>query len=310
MLTVNPFLANDNGIGLTMDNNYSFNSELCTAIAEFVSVLKSRNKVKNLNVESFNIYIKKCIPGLQNLDLKDIYILLSKTTSKDFELSQFYTHTQNKSIDKYDFRRERIIDPKFYLNQAILVTEKYYPGLAKVALLKYLNGNVESFTRKEEAREGLAKYVPVNVAINIMAKEIYGTLDNTVFFEEMVTEYVDRVLNKNRVMIDDTKDLGNVVTSEDPTVEIIDVVTIAIKNTLNAYDIKQAKGALVKLFEGRTEYITNRFGDREKINMLLKKYSPQIIKDTIRNYVITEEEFVDDKLIVNLFVNRLTGITR
>ena len=143
-----------------------------------------------------------------------------------------------------------------------------------------------------------------------MAKEIYGNLDNTVFFEEMVNEYVNRVLNKNRVMIDVTQDLERVAINEDPSAEIIDIVTTAIQNTLNAYDIKQAKGALVKLFEGRTEYITNRFGDRDKIDMLLKKYSLQTIKDTIRNYTITEKQFVDDKLIVNLFVNSLNGITR
>ena len=310
MLTVNPFLPNNNGIGLTMDNNYSFNYELSTAIANFVKILKSKNRVKDLNVESFNVFLENYIKEIKDLDLKDIYTLLSQTTSKDFDVSMFYAHAQNKAIDKYDSRYNRIVDPKFYLNQAILVTEKYYPGQSKFAMLKYLNGNIEGVTRKEGAREGLAKYLPVNVAINIMAKEIYGTLDNTVFFEEMVSEYVDCVLNKNRVMIDDTKNLGNVVINEDPTAEIIDVVKNAIKNTLNAYDIKQAKGALVKLFEGRTEYITNRFGDREKINMLLKKYSLQMIKDTIKNYVITEEQFVDDKLIVNLFVNRLTGITR
>ena len=310
ILTINPFLANDNGIGLTMDNKFSFNFELCNAITNFIKILKSKNRVKDLNVESFNIYLKSCITEIKDLDLKDIYSLLSQTTSKDFELSQFYTHAHNKSIDKYGKWRERIIDPKFYLNQAILVTEKYYPGQAKGALLKYLNGNIESITRKEGTREGLAKYVPVNVAINIMAKEIYGNLDNTVFFEEMVNEYVNRVLNKNRVMIDVTQDLERVAINEDPSAEIIDIVTTAIQNTLNAYDIKQAKGALVKLFEGRTEYITNRFGDRDKIDMLLKKYSLQTIKDTIRNYTITEKQFVDDKLIVNLFVNSLNGITR
>lgn len=310
LLTINPFLPNDNGIGLTMDNNYSFNGELCDAIANFVKILKSKNRVKDLNVDSFNVFLKNYLPEIKDLDLKDIYTLLCQTTSKDFNLSKFYAHAQNKAIDKYDIRHNRIVDPKYYLNQAILVTEKYYPGLAKEAMLKYLDGNIESFTRKEGAREGLVKYVPVNVAISIMSKELYGTLDNTVFFEEMVKEYVDKVLNKNKLMNDDTRDLGKVVINENSTSEIIDAVTTAIQNTLSVYDIKQAKGALVKLFEGRTEYITNRFGDREKINMLLKKYSPQMIKDAIKNYVITEEQFVDDKLIAELFTSRLTGKTR
>ena len=310
MLTTNPFLANDKGIGLTMDNNYSFNTELCNAIINFVKILKNKNRIKDLNMESFNIYLKNCIPNIEDLDLKDIYVLLSQTTSKDFDLSQFYTHAKNKLIDKYDNKQKRIVDPKFYLNQAILVTEKYYPGLAKKALLKYLNGNAESFTRKEGAREGLAKYVPVNVAINIMAKEIYGTLDNTVFFEEMIAEYVNRVLNKNKVMNDDTKDFSNINVNQDPTNEIIDIVTNAIQNTLNVYNIKQAKGALLKLFSGNAQSITNRFGDRDKVNALLNKFNPQMIKNTISNYLIIEDQVVDDQMIAELFASRLTGITR
>lgn len=310
MLAVNPFLPNDNGIGLTMDNKYSFNGELCDAIANFVKILKSKNRIKDLNIESFNVFLKDYLLGIKDLDLKDIYTLLSQTTSKNFNLSKFYAHAQNKAIDKYDKRHNRIVDPKYYLNQAILVTEKYYPGLAKVAMLKYLNGNIESFTRKEGAREGLVKYVPVNVAISIMSKELYGTVDNTVFFEEMVKEYVDKVINNNKLMNDDTQKLENLNVRVDDSNEIIEIVTNAIQSTLIVYNDKQAKGALLKLFDGNSQGITNRFGDRERVNALLNKYSPQIIKNTIINYLQIEEQVVDNQMIANLFVNRLTSITR
>ena len=310
MLTVNPFLPNDNGIGLTMDNKYSFNFELSIAIANFVKILKSKNRVKDLNVESFNVFLENYIKEIKDLDLKDIYTLLCQTTSKDFNLSKFYAHAQNKAIDKYDIRHNRIVDPKYYLNQAILVTEKYYPGLAKEAMLKYLNGNIESFTRKEGAREGLVKYVPVNIAISIMSKELYGTVDNTVFFEEMVKEYVDKVINKNKLMNDDTQKLENLnVRVEDPN-EIIDIVTNAMQSTLTVYNDKQARGALLKLFSGNPQGITNRFGDRERVNALLNRYSPQIIKNVIMNYVKEDEQTLNDQLIAELFVGRLTGITR
>lgn len=56
LIKVNPFLSNCNGVGITMDNSYSFNSTLCNIICNFVFHLKQQNALNLLTIENLNIY--------------------------------------------------------------------------------------------------------------------------------------------------------------------------------------------------------------------------------------------------------------
>ena len=128
MIKVNPFLPNYNGIGITMDNSESFNMVLCRIINSFLTCLKNNNRLDLFTVDQLNKYIVNSISRIEDLDLKDICILLSKTTSKNFKFQDFVDHLNNKLKDRYDSNRKRITDPKYYFDQAIMETEKKYPA--------------------------------------------------------------------------------------------------------------------------------------------------------------------------------------
>ena len=59
LLNVNPFLPNQNGIGITMDNGYSFNDALCNIIADLIYLLKRENRLNDLYIVMLNEYIKQ-----------------------------------------------------------------------------------------------------------------------------------------------------------------------------------------------------------------------------------------------------------
>ena len=59
LMRVNPFLANNNGIGLAMDNNFSYNDTVCEAIAGYYNYLKRYNRMDLFNVDGLNNYIKQ-----------------------------------------------------------------------------------------------------------------------------------------------------------------------------------------------------------------------------------------------------------
>ena len=100
LIKTNPFLTNYSGVGLAMDNNYSYNSTICQILSDFINYLKKYNRFDLLTVDNLNQYIKNSIPNIQDLELKDIYTLLSKTTDRNFKLEDFVNHADNKLIDK------------------------------------------------------------------------------------------------------------------------------------------------------------------------------------------------------------------
>lgn len=222
MLKVNPFLANYNGIGLAMDNCYSYNTETAKIIASFLNnVLDSTNyytdsnginikrKVKDLfTVENFHNYLEKMIPMMQKKedeDLVDIISLLSKTTSKNFSINDFYNHANKKLIDKYDYGKQKIIDPLFYLERAININSIFYPGYEIQSLNKLLiDNNFDAFTRKEYVRDSLLKYIaPLSKTkiINMMKEKLK---DDNIYFslfskkEEIIKTFVNVTIKENK----------------------------------------------------------------------------------------------------------------
>lgn len=246
MLNVNPFLPNCNGVGITMDNNFSFNSELSKIISNFIELLKNNNRLDLFTVEELNKYITNSISSIYNLDLKDIYSLLSKTTSRNFKLQDFYNHANNKLIDKYD-DRERIVEPIYYLQNAIKVTEKYYPGNSKTAILQYLNSVSNYFTNKEKARVGLLKYVKPSDVIPLMRKVLQErNMAIPHSDEQLVEQFLNIVLNK-----------------QNNYYEQFEIIKRAYTNTFNVYGEGQAAAAFRDLFvNDGVKYFTNRFNDR------------------------------------------------
>lgn len=291
---VNPFLPNCGGVGLAMDNNYSFNSTVADVIADFISILKQNNRLDLFTVDALNSYITECIDEIDDLDLKDIYILLSKTTTKDFELQDFADFAYNKKIDDYDSKRRRITDPKHYLEKAILVNEQKYHGSSKNAILEYLNGDSSRFTRDQNVRDGLMKYVSLNDLEILMTLELRND-DNSLFYpnkEAMVEDYVNSVLLKHN-------DYGY----------IFGLIEIAYKNTMVVHGKTQADFAFKKLYsEGFVNGFTNKYGDRQNIidNVLNKNID---IKKVILNNIDYESIDINNSNdILQSFLNTVGSV--
>jgi len=248
LIKTNPFLTNFNGVGLAMDNNYSYNSTVCEILSNFINYLREYNRFDLLTVDNLNQYIKNSIPNIQDLELKDIYILLSKTTDKNFKLHDFVNHADNKLIDRYTSDRKRIIDPKYYLEEAIKVTKQKHPKNCEIAILEYLKGDSNYFTNANRVREGLIKYVNPGDLINIMRTKLNENNINIPNSDkELVNTYIDLVLKdfyKNQ----------------------FEIISKAYKNTEIAYDQNQSIAAIRDLIlNNSVKYFTNRFNDRTNL---------------------------------------------
>jgi len=290
MLKVNPFLPNYNGIGMVMDNRFSFNSELSKLISSFIEMLKSYNRLDLLNVKEFNKFIINQKNNVQDLDLKDIYSLLQMTTSGNFEFQQFINHSSNKLVDDYDNKRNRIVDPNHYLERAIEITEKNYPGNSNKGIIEYLKGNPNLFTRKDGARDGLIKYVNPGDLINAMRTKLSENhIDIPMRDQELIDKYLGLVLNKQ-----------NNYTSE------FQMIQNAYKNTMQKYNETQAKVAFENLYLYKNpKYFTNQYGDRTKLS------NPNIIENfkkiVLSNIDINNIDINNISDVLNRFTQTLSN---
>lgn len=292
LVKVNPFLPSINGVGITMDNTYSFNSTLSSIISDFIMYLKHQNKLNLLTLENLNIYIKNRMNSITDLDLKDIYELLYKTTTKNFKLQDFVNHANYKLIDKYTSDRKRIVDEKFYFEQAIIITNRIYPQNTKTAILEYLKGNPNYFTNKENARNGLIKYVHPGIVISLMRTKLSENNVQIPFNDnELVENYLSILLNKNI----------NKNNENDNLTEMFNIIKTAYINTFNIYGYEQARVAIKSLLiNGDKKYFTNRFKDREKLNAKLK--DADIKKIVLSNIDINNLDVNNVDEIVNRFI--------
>lgn len=264
MINVNPFLPNYNGVGMAMDNNYSFNGVTSEIICNFINKLRENNQLELATVENLNTYVNQQKYGITDPNLRDIYELLEKTTSKNFEFEQFIEHVNNKLIDKYTSDRKRITDPSFYLEQAVIETsKKHYDFSVADSLRQALSGKPDGFTRDNRARDGVLKYVHPGNIINIMRTKLS---ENNVSIprtdEELISKYVELVV---------------------PKLNLFEIIQTAYQNTLKAYNKNQADTAIRNLIlNGNIEYFTNRFNDR---NLLRQHVLGKDIKRIILNEI-------------------------
>lgn len=243
LMQPNPFLASDNGLGLAMDNNFSFNGELCRLLADFLTQARVQHQMDAFTVANFNLFIKSALAKVEaynrtfrnsnNLDLEDIYRLLLKTTSPDFQISEFYEHAERKLVTKYDYNRRRITDPAYYLEQAVKETMAKYPQNLPAAILSYLQGDtVYLFTNNNYARDGLVKYAPPEVLRQVI---------------------ITRLQTAGVVVPTDDVSLVNsyyqVISQEQEAIKAsqFEVLKTAYLKTKNKYNMAQANGALQKL---------------------------------------------------------------
>lgn len=262
MINVNPFLPNYNGIGMAMDNTYSFNSTVSSIIANFITKLRNQNRLDLATVDNLSSFINEQKASINDTDLRDIYDLLEQTTSKNFEFQKFLDHSNNKLIDKYTPERKRITDPSFYFEQAVIETSKKQYDFSIVSSIKQaLTGNPSGFTRNNRARDGFRKYVRPGDIINIMRQKLReNNVQIPTTDEELINRYVDLVV---------------------PKLDLFKIIQTAYLNTLNGYNKNQADTAIRSLIlNNNIEYFTNRFNDR---NILKQHILGKDIKRIILN---------------------------
>lgn len=256
-LKQNPFVTDYNGVGLAMDNFDSYNSNVARLISLFVDFSKKHDGLTDFNVDVFNSFVSYYRDQEQDLDAKDLYSLIALNTDKDFKPEQFFFFAKAKLPDQYDPNtRERITNPKYYLNYAIEQTEKKHPGNSRQAIINYFIGSSTGFTRDNFARDGLEKYVPKNVLVELLEYD-----KNKGNFEDCVDQYLKKT-NAEDIRYNLIKD--------------------AYVTTLRKYDVVQAKRALLLYFRiGDARGFTRDKNVRKNIESISPEEMKKIILKNI-----------------------------
>ena len=278
LMKTNPFLANFNGVGFAMDNNYSYNFTVCELISNFFNELKNKNRLDLFTINNLNEYIRSTSLNVTDPDLKDICLLIEKTTSHNFKFQDFINHASIKSTDKYTTNRKRIIDPSIYLEEVIIKNSKYYPQNSKAAILNYMKGISNYFTRKDNIRESLIRHVNPSDLVPVMRNKLQNNglqIPNNDL--ELVDKYLSLVLNKElKVENENSAQLNQSLTNK------FYILVDAYNSTLNVYGFEQAHAAILNLLiNGEINLFTNRFKDRDKLRTILNSDIKKIVLSNI-----------------------------
>ncbi len=293
LLRENPFLPSINGVGLTMDNDYSFNRILSESLSDYIRQLKNQNRVESGNVREFNAFLANLAHNEQNLDKKDIYNLLTKTTDANFSANMLSNFIKDKIVDKYDNLNQRITEPEYYLDRALIVTNQTYPNTVKGALIKYISGDPSYIADDGYARQGLLKYVKSEDVVNLMRqklKQVNYTGSNDI--GNLIDKYLSLVI---------------VTRHEKSVYELFHMLQNAYLNTQEVYDTLQANYALRRLIdENNSMGFTNRYNDRD----ILNRY---VLGKNIKNIILTgisydrTIDYNNTNAFVSLFAEYLNG---
>lgn len=170
LLNMNPFLIPCYKVGVTSDNHYTYNVEVCHVIAVLLSELRSRGELEKLKVNYLRNTFTRLAIKCDDDELSELYQLASISLNSDLTLQDFANyvleHQQLSYVNKHsslNLDKQSSID---YLNFAILETFKRYNNLSFVinAVRVYItNGNTKGFTRMNRARQNLKLYADINL---------------------------------------------------------------------------------------------------------------------------------------------------
>lgn len=253
---VNPFLPTVNGVGMSMDNSFSYTTVLSTLLATFIDEHPS---LDDLTLANFNDFVMKKLAELKTKpldskgqDLLDVYKLISLTTKEQFTIKDFYDFAREKEADKYDYRATRITAPEFYLEQALQETQKKYPFNLERALMEYINkGDAMFFTNNQSARTGLSKYVSQENVLNLIKERLMAEgISVSDDIGQMIKAYL------------------GVLKRHNPHLEEFGIICQAYLSTYAKYNYEQAHNALVKFIQTG---FTRGFTDAEGYRTMLEK---------------------------------------
>lgn len=289
----NPFVPTVNGVGMAMDNTYSYNAEVCKILEQAYRVYG-----QDLNLENLKTFVKNILSrGIGNLDIKDIYRIL-QIKLEDFEIDKNILNLVNdKKIDDYymDYRKDnyraRIIEPEYYLEKAIKETFTKIPSEENIKLvLKALINNDEkgmtSITRQNHARDGFNKYVKDSSETLKNTLKQKGIDPNGLNDDELINKYINTVLPKeNKQTLEQTQEL--------PEVECYNILKNAVEETKKAHpdDPRLYFGALKQFITNdviQLKGFTRTNGARDSVDKMIQKY-PSMDYKTIAIQIFENE---------------------
>lgn len=264
LMNVNPFTINVGGVGVAKDGRYSYNDQLCKKIAELIRILVVNDRLDDLNIKSLQTYLEQLTYEAE--DLKVINDLQKNIISGEkIGLNEFKNIINGVQISNISDRvlRNAVITTfnKYGLNHAIAAIERYS-----------YNGNAVGFTRDNNMRSDLKRYVSIEDINNILS-------GYSVYNGNVVDEYMKSIIN-------------------DLCFYLID----AYRETLIKHGKEQAVYALTTYIKtGNANYITNNNSVR---NTLLENVSYKRISEMLKIKFNLESSILEDELI-NLFLNEI-----
>lgn len=303
LMKTNPFLPNIDGVGMAMDNNYSYNFTVAEVISELFNDLKRKKRLDLFNIDTFCEFCMQKSNIEADLDKKDIFSQIAINSNKNVAESSILKFFSNKILDDYDIKRKRIVDPKHYLEQAVKCTYQKYPQNVIPAIINYvqdgLNGvNAEAkyFTNDFNSREKLKKYVDPKNVLSIIEKSLndYGKKVPSVI-EDMVKLYVN-VLKEKGIIFDKSGYLNSN--------EIFKLIVDAFEVTYKTYGMTQASFAIYNLLDGNDlKAFTNQNGNyRSKLKNLGNVDFKKVL---IENVYYNGLDVTNNEMVFYAFLERI-----
>lgn len=182
LLPTNPFTFNQDGVGLALDGDLSYNSELSKMLYRYISDRKKQNIQTPPNVEEFSNYLYDVLINTKNRDLFIIY----KTIYANIVKSEFGFNNYVDLVNEYQNNQELIF-------KALITTKKKYDEKQMLsALFGMLDEDYSFITNDSLMRDNARKYLSSNQVISII-NQVCGYNKNRMIDKNAIAEFINCV---------------------------------------------------------------------------------------------------------------------
>lgn len=176
LLKVNPFTLNVNGVGLAKDSHFSYNDEIAKSIANLIKILKEKDRLDSLNVDTFILYLEQLKDD--NLFLNELHKLqLAVIKNKNLSFEEFENTIYTKLTNKEELLKD------------IIILQYRRKGLTETisAIQQFIvDENIDKFVNVD----GCNKKIKYNFTSNYIKQML---IDNGMSLEEYVNYLLDDI---------------------------------------------------------------------------------------------------------------------
>jgi hypothetical protein len=166
---INPFIIDDNGIGLAKDGHYSYNSIVSRLIAEYIDVMVKEDYTEDISAVDFANFVHAKKEKNTDHELDTIYDLVEISTKDhtdfyDFASYIIKTQTPKEIQEEKPLTDAEVDDIELYeeilRNAAETQYKKYGYNRLVASFEMYYKGNPMAITRDNNARQSLLNNIP------------------------------------------------------------------------------------------------------------------------------------------------------